>query len=181
MEYRGDPVTLDFARRVVEMDETLGASQQTGEHRPDRDARAIILCRARRMRRKPTPAEAVMWSHLRARRLGGHKFRRQHPIDPYIVDFYCAQAGLVVEIDGDIHARQAEYDRARTAWLEKKGLRVIRFTNTQVEQNLNGVLEDILAQVESLLELGPRGGKLPRHNRKPSVQGSPSPPWGENR
>ncbi len=80
-------------------------------HRPQ------IFTRARELRQPQTPAERKLWSRLRNQRLGGFKFRRQHPIDRFIVDFYCATCHLVVEVDGDSHTEQAEYDAARTAWL----------------------------------------------------------------
>jgi very-short-patch-repair endonuclease len=78
-----------------------------------------LLARAREMRHPQTPAESRLWSRLRNAQLGGFKFRRQHPIDRFIADFYCAACRLVIEIDGDSHAAQAEYDVARTAWLNE--------------------------------------------------------------
>jgi len=76
-----------------------------------------------------TEAESLLWERLRGRRLGGYKFRRQHPLGPFIADFYCAESHLVVEIDGDIHDRQVEQDQARTNQFELYGYRVIRFEN----------------------------------------------------
>ncbi|MBI5880161.1 MAG: endonuclease domain-containing protein [Chloroflexi bacterium] len=91
----------------------------------------------------PSP-EQRLWAQLRADRLGGWHFRRQHPVGPYIVDFLCAKALLVIEVDGDSHAEQAVYDEERTRWLtSEKHYRVLRFTNRAVMQNLNGVLEAI--------------------------------------
>ena len=81
---------------------------------------------------------------LRNRELGGFKFRRQHPIDRFVADFCCLECRLAVEIDGDSHVAQAEYDAARTAWLNDNGYEVIRFTNQQVFQQLDTVLEAIL-------------------------------------
>ena len=75
-----------------------------------------LLHRSRELRQPLTPAERKLWTMLRNRNLAGYKFRRQHLIGHFIVDFYCAQVRLVVEIDGDIHSRQVEYDAARTAW-----------------------------------------------------------------
>ncbi|MCX7841129.1 MAG: endonuclease domain-containing protein [Anaerolineae bacterium] len=103
-----------------------------------------ILENARALRRPMTPAEAKLWSRLRNRQLGGFKFRRQHPIGNYIVDFYCAEAKLTIELDGDSHAVQVEYDQQRTAWLVEQGYREIRFWNREVLQNIEGVLEQIL-------------------------------------
>jgi very-short-patch-repair endonuclease len=97
---------------------------------------------ARELRRNQTPAEASLWSHLRARQLDGMRFRRQHPIGPYVVDFYCAESRLVIEVDGDTHAEQVEADQARTAWLESRGYRVIRFTNSEVRRQLEAVIEE---------------------------------------
>ena len=99
--------------------------------------------RARELRRELTPIEAILWQRLRSRRLAGLKFRRQHPIGPFITDFYCAERKLVIEIDGDTHAEQRRYDASRTAWLEKQGIRVIRFNNRDVLNNLPNVLEMI--------------------------------------
>ena len=81
-----------------------------------------ILANVRELRQPQTPAEEKLWMHVRSRQLGGFKFRRQHPIGPFIVDFYCAACRLVVEIDGESHAEQVEYDLARTAWLNETGL-----------------------------------------------------------
>jgi very-short-patch-repair endonuclease len=96
------------------------------------------------LRREMTPAERKLWSRLRAGRLEGFHFRRQQIVEPYIVDFYCHQAALVVEVDGGVHLEQQEYDRQREQDLRDAGLRVIRFWNTDVNQNLDGVLEEIL-------------------------------------
>ena len=101
------------------------------------------LANARRLRRDQTPAETELWRHLRAGGLGGHKFRRQYAIERFIVDFYCAGAGLIVEIDGDTHDGRESYDEARTQRLEQLGYRVIRFTNTEVHEQLDEVLEVI--------------------------------------
>ncbi len=105
-----------------------------------------ILARARELRQPQTPAERKLWSRLRNQQIGGFKFRRQHPIDRFIVDFYCAASHLLIEIDGDSHAEQVEYDAARTERLNEQGYRVIRFTNREVEQQLNAVLESILRE-----------------------------------
>jgi very-short-patch-repair endonuclease len=80
-----------------------------------------IRDRVRQMRRPLTPAEMKLWAHLRNRQLGGLKFRRQHPIGRFIADFYCAQHRLFIEIDGESHGEQAEYDAARSVWLSAHG------------------------------------------------------------
>ncbi len=101
------------------------------------------VARARALRRRLTAAEHTLWSILRNRGLGGLKFRRQHPLGLYIVDFYCAEKRLVVELDGDSHAGRATRDAEREAWLEAHGYRVMRFTNREVMQSLPEVLEAI--------------------------------------
>src|SRR5215213_8782374 len=98
---------------------------------------------ARRLRRNQTDAERTLWFRLRDRRLGGLKFRRQVPIDHYVVDFCCESARLIVELDGGQHAEQVEKDKARAAALEARGYLVLRFWNNEVLQNTHGVLEVI--------------------------------------
>jgi len=99
---------------------------------------------AKRLRREMTPAERVLWQHLRANRLHGLHFRRQQAIDGFIVDFYCHSAGLVVEVDGDAHDDQALYDEERTGILATRGLRVLRVRNEDVLQDIASVLERIV-------------------------------------
>lgn len=109
-----------------------------------------ILARAREMRHPQTPAEATLWRALRNRQTG-FKFRRQHPIYRFIIDFYCAQARLLIEVDGESHLQpdQEEYDNARTKYLEDLGYKVIRFTNNDVRYNIQAVADKILQTVES--------------------------------
>src|SRR5450759_3185504 len=95
------------------------------------------------LRREPTPAEEVLWEKLRNGRLGGHRFRRQHAIGQFVVDFLCWKARLVVEIDGGIHASQAIQDQARQSFIENCGLRVLRFSNDQVFKDTDSVLAAI--------------------------------------
>ena len=101
--------------------------------------------RAQELRREATPAEQVLWEALRAERLDGHKFRRQHAVGRFILDFYCAKSRLCVEVDGEIHGRQRERDMARDATLFSRGVVTLRFTNEQVFRDLAGVLEEIRA------------------------------------
>ena len=110
----------------------------------------ILLERARSMRHEPAPAEQKLWRCLRNRQLNGLKFKRQHPIGPFIADFYCAERRLVLESDGDSHCDRVTYDAERTAWLEAQGCRVVRYLNTDVHECLDVVLEDILREVERL-------------------------------
>ena len=88
-----------------------------------------------------------MWQHLRNRQLGGHKFRRQASVGGSVADFLCAEKRLIVELDGSQHSEEA--DAARTAQLERHGYRVIRFWNSDVNENLDAVLERILAECEA--------------------------------
>ena len=107
--------------------------------------------RARGLRRRSTDAERKLWSRLRDRHYFNVKFRRQAPIGPYIVDFYCHEAKLVVEVDGGGHGRceGIDEDYRRTEWFNQSGLRVLRFWNTEVHQNLDGVLSRISEAVAS--------------------------------
>jgi very-short-patch-repair endonuclease len=100
--------------------------------------------RAPELRRDDTHAEAQLWNDLRARRLGGWKWKRQVPWGPYFLDFLCREAGLVVEVDGGQHADQIAYDQRRSAYLERAGLRVLRFWNSAVLTNRDGVCLTIL-------------------------------------
>jgi very-short-patch-repair endonuclease len=136
------------------------------------------LERARELRREMTPAERRLWTHLRARGLGGFKFKRQEWIGPFIADFYCWEAKLIVEVDGTQHADSEEYDCARTIYLKREGFRVVRFWNSQVTDELDGVLTAILAiledRVPSPSRRAPRAGPLPLPEGE-RVQASLSP------
>jgi very-short-patch-repair endonuclease len=105
--------------------------------------------KARELRQPSTDAERRMWSALRDRRLMEYKFRRQHPIGDFVVDFVCTEHGLVIEIDGGQHAENAA-DAHRTAWLKNEGWTVIRFWNNDVLGNTNGVVETILRTLQGL-------------------------------
>ena len=110
------------------------------------------------LRTGQTDAERKLWSRLRNRQLGGLKFRRQHPIGPYILDFYCHEAKLAVELDGSGHQEpdQAEYDDNRSVELQAMGIRVVRFWNSDVMENLEGVLEFIIDALAPTLSRGER-------------------------
>lgn len=103
----------------------------------------IAARRARALRLLSTTAEHRLWQRLRSRQLAQAKFRRQAPVGPYIVDFICLDARLVIEVDGSQHAENADYDLQRTQFLARQGLRVIRFWNNEVLENLQGVLDRI--------------------------------------
>ncbi|RDI97627.1 endonuclease domain-containing protein [Dyella solisilvae] len=115
--------------------------------------------RARGLRAGQTDAEQLLWHHLRNRRLQGWKFRRQHEIGPYIADFVCPDAGLIVELDGGQHGDQLAYDEVRTRKLQEEGYRVLRFWNNDVLTNTDSVLEVIL---EALASPGPSPRPSPR-------------------
>jgi len=95
--------------------------------------------RAIELRRAATGPEKLLWSVLRGRQLAGLKFRRQHPIEPYIVDFYCASCELVIELDGESHDGRQEYDARREKFLRSLGLNILRISNDDVIYNLEGV------------------------------------------
>ena len=106
------------------------------------DARPEIFQRAKSLRKNMTDAEKLLWEKLRNKQLGV-RFKPQHPIGRFIVDFYCHQTKLVVEIDGEIHDEQKEYDMGRTGEMEEYGIRVIRFRNHEVFEDIEGVVERI--------------------------------------
>lgn len=112
--------------------------------RKPRSSKAI-KARARELRHPLTPAEDLLWQRLRARRLRGAKFRRQVPIGPFIVDFYCHEVRLVIELDGEPHAKadQAALDAERSAWLVESGFRVLRFWNHELVHDLEAVVAHI--------------------------------------
>jgi len=102
-----------------------------------------LTYRARSLRRAETPAERELWRWLRGRQLDGAKFRRQQPLGPFVVDFFCVDAGLVVEVDGASHFPPPQRDRIRDLWLTAAGLVVLRFENCQILETLDDVLERI--------------------------------------
>ncbi|QSA98946.1 endonuclease domain-containing protein [Methylococcus sp. EFPC2] len=103
----------------------------------------VALSRARMLRKDMTDAERKLWRALRGQQIGGFRFRRQHVLGAYIVDFVCLEARLIIELDGSQHAERARYDDVRTAWLGKQGYRLIRFWNHEVLCSLDGVLTSI--------------------------------------
>ncbi len=99
----------------------------------------------KKLRNEATDAEKLLWNSLKHRQLAGHKFRRQHSIDRYILDFYCPQHKLAIELDGGGHFTQTaiDYDEQRTAFLNSLEIQVLRFTNEEIMKNLGGALERI--------------------------------------
>lgn len=99
----------------------------------------------RELRHSSTNAEKILWQHLRNRKLNGLKFRRQHPINKFVADFYCHEKKLAVELDGAVHDEKEnkDYDKARTGELSELGIIVIRFSNTEIENNIEKVINKI--------------------------------------
>jgi very-short-patch-repair endonuclease len=133
------------------MDEPTTKSPLSLRERDRERGSKNLLSRARALRRQASEAECVLWKYLRGRRLNGSKFRRQVVIEPYIVDFVCLEAKLIIEADGGQHADQMVYDARRTARLERMGYRVMRFWNHEILGELPSVLE----QIESALLKAP--------------------------
>ena len=113
------------------------------EERVSQKAREGLIERARQMRKESTNAEALLWVRLRKRQLDGLKFRRQHIIQNFIVDFYCPRVKLVIEIDGPVHDVQEEYDQEREKILQELGYQMVRFKNSEVERNIDLVVARI--------------------------------------
>ena len=111
----------------------------------------------RLLREKMTPAEKLLWERLKGKQILGRRFRRQHPIFIFIVDFYCHEARLVVEVDGKIHYQHLEYDDGRTAEMEKFYIEVIRFKNEEIEHDIDEVIIRITERVKKRLESPPWG------------------------
>jgi very-short-patch-repair endonuclease len=121
--------------------------------------------RARAMRREMPEPELRLWLQLRATRFEGVKFRRQKVVGRYIVDFAANDPGLVVELDGDTHAFQEDYDRERTRFLEGEGYRVVRYTNLEVMQNLDGVLVHLAGVIKEMRGRSPLSQPSPLEGR----------------
>ncbi|OFZ68129.1 MAG: DNA (cytosine-5-)-methyltransferase [Betaproteobacteria bacterium RBG_16_58_11] len=118
-----------------------------------------LLPLARSLRSNQTDAERLLWRHLRAGRLEGHKFKRQQPLGPYIADFVCFKAMLVVELDGGQHADQVNEDAERTRWLTSQGYRVLRFWNNELIENMEGVWAVISAALSPSPQPSPLKGE----------------------
>jgi very-short-patch-repair endonuclease len=106
-------------------------------------AKSITLQAARILRKNMTYSEQLLWERLKNKQICGIRFRRQHPIDFFIADFYCHEAKLVVEVDGEIHDQQKEYDDGRSAEMEKYHIKVIRFNNSDIVNNIEKVVKVI--------------------------------------
>ena len=148
----------------------------------------------RRLRGLPTRSEAALWKALRRRQLHGRRFRRQHSIGRYVVDVYCPAERLAIELDGAVHRdpARADYDAERQRWLEAQGLRILRFSNDDVESQLDLVLDAIAAaflphdemvtrgHVVDLVSLPPRSGGRAGEGGQPgqssAAERAPLPP-----
>lgn len=113
------------------------------QKRPKYHSPPGVRKRAKELRWPMTPAETALWERLKNKQLHGLKFRRQHPLHHFILDFYCHEHQLVVEVDGEIHQQQRDYDQARSEWLAQREFKVIRFTNEEVLTNIEAVLHKI--------------------------------------
>ena len=114
-----------------------------------------VTARARKLRGDPTDAEQKLWWVLRRRQIKDRKFRRQHPIGPYVLDFYCSTVRLAIEVDGGQHNHEAERarDERRTRWLSAQGVTVLRFWNSDVLENVEGVWSEIVRTIETQCSL----------------------------
>ena len=99
--------------------------------------------RARQLRRNATPSEKLLWPRLRDRRFANFKFRRQQPVGPFIVDYFCADARVIVELDGESHVGKEPYDEKRARWLTTHGYKVLRIWDSEIYGNLDNVMEMI--------------------------------------
>jgi very-short-patch-repair endonuclease len=120
-------------------------------------ARPETLTAAKILRRSMTISEKSLWGRLNQKKVSGIRFRRQHPISYFIADFYCHEARLVIELDGEIHKQQREYDDGRSAEMEKFYIKVIRFTNSEVENKMEDVIRRIEDEVKRRLKSPPWG------------------------
>ncbi|MFQ5671837.1 MAG: DUF559 domain-containing protein [Nitrospinales bacterium] len=158
------PFTVEAvpAPMVKPLEEALTPTLSHGERGKGEGKKPLpadLLEFARKLRKEQTQAEQLLWALLRDRRLAGCKFRRQHPVDPYVLDFYCHEARLGIELDGGQHnepKREAD-DRKRTAFFEQKGVHVLRFWNNEVFAQTEGVLQSIYDALTPTLSHGERG------------------------
>jgi very-short-patch-repair endonuclease len=120
-------------------------------------AKAVTIETAKLLRNNMTYHENLLWENLKGKQICGVRFRRQHPIMFFIADFYCHEAKLVVEVDGEIHDDKKEYDDGRSAEMEKFGILVLRVTNSEVETDLEKVICKIETTVNKRLKSPPWG------------------------
>jgi len=123
------------------------------ELRMHQDAKPDLFTNTRRLRENSTKSEILLWEKLKNKQLG-FKFRRQHPLGVFILDFYCHEAKLCIEVDGEYHnqSQQIQYDQERTNQIISSGLIVIRFSNSQIENNVEQVVIEIKQIIDNLLK-----------------------------
>jgi very-short-patch-repair endonuclease len=114
-----------------------------------------LLKRARVLRSNMTLAEIILWSRLRSKKIDGYKFRRQQPIFEYVVDFYCHDLKLVIEVDGEIHSlsEKADSDKKREKILKINGYRILRLTNSEIEADIDSAIHKIKSYIKTNLSL----------------------------
>lgn len=137
-----DDVNSEYYNRHVKLPLTLGEGRGEGNYT---NAPAELVEYARKLRKESTAPEKKLWFLLRNRQMNGHKFRRQHPICTYIADFYCDELRLVIELDGESHftAEGVAHDKIRSHYFQEQGYRIIRFTNAEIRDNFEAVLDNI--------------------------------------
>ncbi len=141
-----------YSKIIIESKQNLGASHN-------------IKTKARELRKNMTATEKILWDHLRKRKQQGFYFRRQHPYNIYILDFYSLKANLAIEIDGPIHLARKDYDEDRTKFLESSGLKELRFRNEDIESKIDWVIEVInrsLSNNQLLSQTFPEGKGIPK-------------------
>ncbi|MHB1357431.1 MAG: endonuclease domain-containing protein [Anaerolineae bacterium] len=160
-----------------------GEDHSPGDYTPFPPLGPTLLTLVRQLRREQTSAEGLLWALLRNRQVMGLKFRRQHPIGPYVLDFYCVEAHLGIELDGGQHdvIEVIESDQERTAYLEARGIKVIRFWNHEVLRTTEVVLQTLcIISSQSLTRQSPSPQPSPSRAREPepspgSARGSEAP------
>jgi very-short-patch-repair endonuclease len=110
-----------------------------------------LLSKARVLRSNMTRAEIILWSRLRSKKVNGYKFRRQQPLFEYVVDFYCHELKLIIEVDGEIHSEKTRYDSKRDNILKINGYHIIRFTNFEVETAVDSTINKIISYILEIL------------------------------
>jgi very-short-patch-repair endonuclease len=115
---------------------------------------------SRQLRAGMTETEKLLWNKLECKKLDGFRFRKQHPIGRYIVDFYCHSLKLAIEVDGEIHDSQKEYDNNRDNFLSALGCSVLRFSNKQITENLAEVISFVQEHIKKSLQISPPSGDL---------------------
>jgi len=133
----------------VKKKEKMAYSRIINESKHNHGANLNIRAKAKDLRGNMTHTEKKLWNKLRKRQLKGMHFRRQHPYGIYILDFYCFEANLAIEVDGGIHLFREEYDEERNRYLESSGIRVLRFTNQEIETIIDSVIDVINKFLES--------------------------------